>query len=83
MPEGERKGGGVGRTIAGLVLIVAAAPVFMWLVPGHEGWTVILGGLAALAALVAGILLAGRWLGVFQRRRENPLEQQQAACSSW
>jgi len=70
-------GGGAGRTIAGLVLILAAAPVFMWLVPGHKGWTVVLGGLAALAALVAGILLAGRWLGVFQRRRENPLEQQQ------
>ncbi len=77
MTEGERTRGGVGRTIAGLVLIVAAAPVFMALVPGHKGWTVILGGLAALAALVAGILLAGRWLGVFQRRRENPLEQQQ------
>jgi hypothetical protein len=77
MAQREAAGGGAGRTIAGLVLIVAAAPVFMWLVPGHKGWTVILGGLAALAALVAGILLAGRWLGVFQRRRENPLEQQQ------
>ena len=77
MTEGERTGAGIGRTIAGLVLIVAAAPVFMWLVPGHEGWTVILGGLAALGALVAGVVLAGRWLGVFQRRRENPLEQQQ------
>jgi peptidoglycan/LPS O-acetylase OafA/YrhL len=77
MAEREDTGGGVGRTIAGLVLIVAAAPVFMALIPGHTGWTVILGGLAALGALVAGILLAGRWLGVFQRRRENPLEQQQ------
>jgi hypothetical protein len=76
MTETER-GGGVVRTVAGLALILAAAPVFLWLIPGHEGWTVILGGLAALAALAAGILLAGRWLGVFQRRRENPLEQQQ------
>lgn len=76
MAEKERTGG-VGRTVAGLALIVAAAPVFLWLVPGHKGWTVILGGLAALAALAAGIVLAGHWLGVFQRRRENPLEQQQ------
>jgi hypothetical protein len=77
MAEKERTGGGVGRTIAGLVLIVAAAPVYLWLIPGYRGWTVILGGLAALAVLVTGIVLAGRWLGVFQRRRENPLEQQQ------
>ena len=77
MAEREVTGGVVGRTIAGLVLIVAAAPVFLALIPGHTGWTVILGGLIALGALVAGILLAGRWLGVFQRRRENPLEQQQ------
>jgi hypothetical protein len=68
---------GVARTIMGLVLIVGAAPVYLGLIPGHEGWTVILGGLAALAVLVAGIVLAGRWLGVFQRRRENPREQQQ------
>jgi peptidoglycan/LPS O-acetylase OafA/YrhL len=77
MAERGRTDVGVGRTVVGLVLIVAAAPVFMALVPGQKGWTVILGGLAALAALVAGILLAGHWLGVFQRRRENPLEQQQ------
>jgi hypothetical protein len=67
----------MGRTAAGLVLILGAAPVFLWLVPGSKGWTVILGGLAALAALTAGIVLAGRWLGVFRRRTENPVEQQQ------
>ena len=37
----------------------------------------ILGGLAAFAVLVAGVVLAGRWLGVFQGRQENPREQQQ------
>jgi glucose uptake protein GlcU len=68
---------GVARTIIGLVLIVGAAPLYLGLSPGHQGWAVILGGLAALAVLVAGIVLAGRWLGVFQRRRENPREQQQ------
>ena len=51
--------------------------MYFWLIPGSKGWTVVLGGLAALGVLVAGIVLAGRWLGVFQRRRENPREQQQ------
>ena len=73
----ELRSGGVLRTIVGLVLILAAAPVYFWLIPGSKGWTVVLGGLAALGVLVAGIVLAGRWLGVFQRRRENPREQQQ------
>jgi hypothetical protein len=68
---------GVARTIIGLVLIVGAAPAYLGLAPGHQGWSVILGGLAAFAALGAGVALAGRWLGVFQRRRENPREQQQ------
>jgi hypothetical protein len=70
------RGSGTGRTIAGLALIVAAAPVFLWLIPGHRGWAVILGGLAALAALAAGVVLAGAWLGVFRRRRAEGLEQQ-------
>jgi hypothetical protein len=74
--ETAERGAQVGRTIAGLVLILAAAPVFLWVIPGHKGWTVILGGLAALGALVAGIVLAGGWLGVFRRRREAGLEQQ-------
>jgi hypothetical protein len=64
------------RTIAGLVLILGAAPVFLWLIPGSKGWTVILGGLAALGVLVAGIVLAGHWLGVFRRRRASGVEQQ-------
>lgn len=69
--------GGTARTIIGLVLIVAAAPAYLGLAPGHQGWAVILGGLAAFAVLVAGVVLAGSWLGVFGRRRENPREQQQ------
>lgn len=77
MTDAEPRAGGVVRTAVGLVLILAAGPLFFWLIPGSEGWTVILGGLAALGVLVAGIVLAGRWLGVFQRRRENPREQQQ------
>ena len=67
---------GVWRTLAGLVLILASAPVFLAVVPGHKGWTVILGGFVALGALVTGIVLAGRWLGVFRRRRESSVEQQ-------
>jgi len=65
-----------GRTVLGLALIIAPVPVFFWLVPGRKGWTVILGGLAAVGVLVAGVLLAGGWLGVFRRRREEGLEQQ-------
>ena len=77
MTDTEPRTPGVLRTIAGLILILAAAPVYLWLIPGSKGWTVVLGGLAALGVLVAGIVLAGHWLGVFQRRRENPREQQQ------
>ena len=47
-----------------------------WLIPGSKGWTVILSGLAALGAIVAGIVLAGHWLGVFRRRRVDSVEQQ-------
>ncbi len=78
MADTDRTSGGVGRTIAGLALILAAAPVYLWIVPGHGTWVVLLGGLAALGVLVVGVLLAGRWMGVSQRRRENPREQQQS-----
>lgn len=67
---------GVLRTAAGLTLILVAAPAFLWLVPGHEGWAVIIGGLAALGVIVAGVVLAGHWLGVFRRRPVGSVEQQ-------
>jgi len=67
---------GAVRVVAGLVLIFAAAPVFIWLSPGHKGWVVIIGGLAALGVIVAGVVLAGHWLGVFRRRRVGSVEQQ-------
>ena len=76
MTESTEQSVGAGRTIVGVVLIIFAAPVFLWLIPGSRGWTVILGGLAALGALVAGIVLAGHWLGVFRRRRVGSVEQQ-------
>jgi hypothetical protein len=65
-----------GLTAVGLVLILAAAPAFLWLNPGHKGWTVIIGGLAALGVIAAGVVLAGRWLGVFRRRPVGSVEQQ-------
>jgi hypothetical protein len=65
------------RTGIGLVLIVGVVPVYFAAVSGHRGWWVVAAGVVALVVLVAGIGLAGGWLGVFQRRRENPREQQQ------
>jgi uncharacterized membrane protein len=77
MTQTEERRGGVVRTIVGLVLIFAAAPVYFAIVWGHRGVWVVITGVIALAVLVAGIVIAGGWLGVFQRRRENPREQQQ------
>ena len=76
MTEMTQKTRGVWRTVVGVLLILGAAPVFLWLIPGSRGWTAILGGLAALGVIVAGIVLAGHWLGVFRRRRVDSLEQQ-------
>ena len=67
---------GVVRTAAGLVLIFVTAPVFLWLMPGHGGRTVIVGGLAALGVIAAGVILSGHWLGVFRRRPVGSVEQQ-------
>jgi len=73
----ERGHAGIARTIAGLTLIVAVAPVFLLLVPGSKNWiVVVVGGLVAFAVLMAGIALAGEWLGVVRRRREQGLDQQ-------
>ena len=61
------RAGGVARTVAGCLLILASAPVFMLVVPDFKGLGVAAAGLVAIAVLVAGVVLAGRWLGVFQR----------------
>ena len=81
MTEPEEPQAGRVRTAVGLVLIFAVAPVYFTIVWGHRGWWVVVAGVVALAVLVAGIVLAGRWLGVFQPRRENPREQQQGCLA--
>jgi len=70
------RSGGVTRTVAGCVLIVVVAPVFLRIVPAHKGWGVLVAGAIAFAVLAAGVVLAGGWLGVFKRRRAEGLEQQ-------
>jgi hypothetical protein len=64
------------RTIVGLALIFAIAPVFYLTIPGSADWIVVLAGLLAFAILVIGVVLAGGWLGVFRRRGEEKLRQQ-------
>jgi hypothetical protein len=67
--------GGVVRTIAGCVLIVGVAPVFLQIVPGFKGWGVIVAGAIALGVLATGVVLAGGWLGVFKRRQVDSVAQ--------
>lgn len=69
---------GVVRTVIGCVLILVSAPVFLRIVPGYRGWSVVAAGAVALAVLVTGIVLAGGWLGVFERR--SPGSVQQPGC---
>ena len=69
---------GVVRTVIGCVLVLVAAPVFLRIVPGYKGWSVVAAGALAFAVLVAGIVLAGGWLGVFERR--SPGSVQQPGC---
>ena len=75
MGESPARSRGVTRTVIGCVLILVAAPAFLRIVPGYKGWSVIVAGAAALAVLVAGIVLAGGWLGVFERRSPGSVEQ--------
>jgi hypothetical protein len=77
MTEPEVRRTGVARTAAGIMLILVVAPVYLLLIPGREDLAVLLGGIVAFGVLALGVLLAGPWIGVFQRRRENPREQQQ------
>jgi len=44
-------------------------------VPIFKGLGIVAAGLVALLMLGAGIFLAGRWLGVFRRRRTGSVEQ--------
>jgi len=75
MDDTQVRTGSVAQTAAGCLLILASAPVFLWVVPNFKGLGVVVAGLVALAVLVVGIVVAGRWLGVFRRRRESSVEQ--------
>jgi len=44
-------------------------------VPYVKGLGVVAASLVSLSVLGAGIFLAGRWLGVFRRRRSGSVEQ--------
>jgi hypothetical protein len=66
---------GVGRTVIGCLLMLASGPVFLWVVPSIHGVGVVVAGAVAFAAIVAGVVLAGPWLGVY-RRRDGSLKQQ-------
>lgn len=75
MGDAEARKVSVARTAAGCLFILVSAPVFLWLVHNFEGLGVVAAGLAALSVLVVGTVLAGRWLGVFRRRRPGSVEQ--------
>jgi hypothetical protein len=66
---------GVARTVAGCLVILATAPVFMAVVHRFAGLAVVAAGLVALASLALGVVLAGRWLGVFRARHAGSAEQ--------
>lgn len=72
--EQERMAGPV-RTLAGCLIILATAPVFMAVVHRFAGLGVVAAGLVALASLAFGVFLAGRWLGVLRGRRTQSAEQ--------
>lgn len=67
---------GVARTVIGCILIVAVVPVFLRVVPARDDLGVVVAGAVAFAVLVAGVVLAGGWLGVFERRRPGSVAQQ-------
>lgn len=62
---------GTARTLAGCLIILATAPVFMAVVHRFAGLGVVAAGLVALASLAFGVFLAGRWLGVRGRRVQS------------
>ena len=75
MEEREERTAGLARTLAGCLLILVTAPVFMAVVHWFAGLAVVAAGLVALASLAFGVFLAGRWLGVFRSRRPGSVEQ--------
>ena len=64
------------RTVIGCILIVSVAPAFLLLVPAREDLGVVVAGAVAFAVLLAGVVLAGGWLGVFAGRRSGSVAQQ-------
>ena len=75
MEEGQERTLSVARTLAGCLVILATAPIFMAVVHEFAGLAVIAAGLVALASLAFGVFLAGRWLGIFRGRRTDSAEQ--------
>lgn len=63
------------RTLCGVLLIVVSAPVFIAVVPGFKGMGVVGLGVVFLGVIAFGVFLAGRWLGVFERRRVDDVRQ--------
>jgi hypothetical protein len=55
--------------------MLASGPVFLWVAPSVHGLGVVIAGAVAFAAIVAGVILAGHWLGVY-RRRDGSVKQQ-------
>lgn len=75
MEDAQARAGGVAWTVLGCLLILVSGPLLLLVAPSLKGLGVAAAGLIALAVLVVGVVLAGRWLGVFQRRRAGSAEQ--------
>ena len=63
MEDEQKRAAGLARTLAGCLIILATAPVFMAVAPRFAGL-----GVVAVASLAFGVFLAGRWLGIFRGR---------------
>jgi hypothetical protein len=73
--ESQQRTAGMGRTLAGCLVILATAPVFMAVVHEFAGLAVVAAGMVALASLAFGVFLAGHWLGVYRGRPSGPAAQ--------
>jgi hypothetical protein len=63
------------KTGLGIALIVLSAPLLLTADHFTSGVGVVFAGIGALAVLIFGVFLAGRWLGVFDRRRAGEVRQ--------